>query len=285
MAFLEERLPTTIDWGGSFAESHAVEIVTTSNGSEYRSLKHPFVRLSYDIAYKRDIDFVRAKILDLYSRANGMYRGFRVKDIKDYTTNGYSLAPTAFDQPLILSSAGVYQLVRWYGNSADATCARRLIRKPVAGTTLIGVAGQSYPSAQWSVDNTTGLVTMAANKVRNISAITQAAQAVVTVGSHTFVTGNSVVFSGVVGMTQINSVRAPITATSGTTITVAINSTAFSAYTSNGTVQTQPIAGEVVTGGCEFDIPCRFDSDLGGAFSDWGTIAASGIRILELLNP
>lgn len=285
MAFIEERLPTTIDWGGSFAESHAVNIVATSNGNEYRSLKHPFVQLSYDIAYKRDIDFVRDRILDLYSRANGMYRGFRVKDVKDYTTNDYNQAPTALDQPLILSSAGVYQLVRWYGSSADPSCARRLIRKPVAGTTKVAVAGKTYPASHWTVDNTTGLVTCAANRSRNITAISKAASAVVTVGTHTYVTGDSVAFSGVIGMTQINGLRALVTSYTGTTITVAINSTAFSTYVSNGTVQTQPVYGEVVTGGCEFDIPCRFDSDLGGAFSDWGTIAASGIRILELLNP
>jgi len=285
MAFIEERLPTTIDWGGSFAEAHSVQVVPTSNGNEYRSLKHPFVRLSYDISYKRDIDFVRDRILDLYSRANGMYRGFRVKDVKDYTTNNYNQAPTAFDQPLIKSATGVYQLVRWYGDSDDPTCARRLIRKPVAGTTLFSVAGVAHPSSQWSVDTTTGLITCAANKVRNITAISIAASAVVTVGAHTFVTGNSVAFSGVVGMTEINGLRALVTAFTGTTITVDIDSTAFTPYVSNGTVQTQPIDGEDIAGGCEFDIPCRFDSDLGGAFSDWGTIAASGIRIIELLNP
>lgn len=285
MAFLEERLPTTIDWGSSFAETHARQVITTANGNEYRSLRHPYVMLSYDIAYKRDIEFVRSKILDLYTRANGMYRGFRVKDTKDFTTNGYSLLPTAFDQPMSLVSGMVYQLMRWYGNSADSACARRRLRKPVAGTVLVGVAGTVLPQAQWSVDTTTGLVTIAANKQRSVAGITKGATTVISVGTHTYVVGDSVVVTGALGMTQINGVRALVTAIAGTTITVAINSAAFSLHTSGGVVNSAPQAGEVVTAGCEFDIPCRFNSDLSGAFSDWGTIDATGIALLEILNP
>lgn len=80
---------------------------------------------------------------------------------------------------------------------------------------------------------------------RAITAITQAASAVVTVGAHTFAIGDVVAFSGVVGMTQINGLSAAITATAATTITVAINSTAFSAYTSGGTAAL--LAGTITT--------------------------------------
>ena len=63
------------------------------------------------------------------------------------------------------------------------------------------------------------------------------------------------------------------------------NSSAFSAYVSGGTVQTNPIAGEVLTAGCKYDLPMRFSDDLGGTFSNWDTIDASGIGLLEILNP
>lgn len=284
MAFLEERLPTTIDWGGSFSEKHAIQTVTTAGGNEYRSLRHPYVQLSYDIAYKRDIGFVRQKILDLYTRANGTFRGFRVKDTKDFSSNNYDKDPTAFDQPMLLVSGTTYQLMRWYGNSADPMCARRRIRKPVSGTALVGVGGTVYPPAMYSVDYTTGLVTLNANKTGAITGITKGTTTVITV-ANSMAVGESVRIVGCAGMTQINGLRALITARTSGTITVAINSSAFSNYTSGGTVNTAPQSGEAVTAGFLFDIPCRFDTDLSGAFSDWGTIDATGIQVLEILNP
>jgi len=86
-------------------------------------------------------------------------------------------------------------------------------------------------------------------------------------------------------MTQINGQRATITATTANSITVGINSTGYSTYTSGGTANTQPQATETVTGGCRFDIPCRFDSalesiSLGGELRDTGSI-----DLVELIAP
>lgn len=70
---------------------------------------------------------------------------------------------------------------------------------------------------------------------KSITSITKAASAVVTVGTHTFVVGDVVAFSGVSGMTEINGLTGTVTATGATTITVNINSSAFTAYASGGT--------------------------------------------------
>lgn len=283
--FIDERFPADIDYGSGFETAFATQVSVTAGGSEYRSLPHPFLKSSLDVDFTRLQKEVIARIVDLNMRAGGTFRAFRVKSYLDFSTNNYRDAPAALDQPMAPVSAGVYQLTRWYGSSADAKCSRRRLRKPVAGSVLVGVAGVAYPSAQWSVDNATGLVTMAVSKSRAITAISKASSAVLTVGSHTFVVGNSVAISGVVGMTQINGLRALVTAIGGTTITVAINSTAFSTYTSGGTVQTQPITGEVVSGGCYFDIPMRFTDDLGGAFTSYGVLTVSGVGLIEVLNP
>lgn len=287
--FIEERLPVCINYGASFSQQPAVQITKTAGGNEYRSLRHPFVQLAYDVAYERPAKFIREQILDLYHRCNGTFRGFRLKDFKDYTTNNYVDPPTALDQPMQLVNPtvpGVYQIMRWYGDPADTLCARRRIRKPVSGTVLVGVSGDELPASQWSVDNTTGLVTMAANKSRSITAISKASAAVLEVGSNSFAVGESVVITGVSGMTQINGQRALITAKpTSTSIAVAINSTAYSTWTSGGTVQTQPAAGELVTGGCEFDIPCRFGGELDASFTNLDFISADGITVVEILNP
>jgi uncharacterized protein (TIGR02217 family) len=289
-SFLEDRLPITIDYGSSFGEEYAVEIDTTANGNEYRRLRHNAPRARYDLSFDmRQQLWVMDEVVALYHRVFGRFAGFRVKNLADYSSNGYTGTPTPNDQPCALVSAGVYQLQKSYGGVGGTISVGRPIRvvfKPVTGTVVVGMAGAALPSAQWSVASATGLVTMAANKTRAITAITKAAQAVVTVGAHTFAIGESVAFAGVLGMTQINGLRALITAISGTTITVAINSTGFSTYTSGGTVQTNPIAGEAVTAGFEFDLPMRFDSDLSGlTFDTFDTLSTGGINLVELLNP
>ena len=47
----------------------------------------------------------------------------------------------------------------------------------------------------------------------------------------------------------------------------------------------EPLPAEVVTCGCYFDIPVRFESDLSGAnLNTWDTISLS-LNVVELLNP
>lgn len=283
--FLEERLPATISYGGSFSEDHAVNTVETVGGDEYRSLRHPFVRLSYDISYARNIGFVRDKVLNLYARANGMYRGFRVKDFKDFTTNAYILAPTALDQPMQLVTPGVYQLMRWYGSPTDPQAARRRLRKPVAGTVKIAFGGQVVPNDQVTIDYTTGLVRLPGLARSSITAITKAAQAVVTAPAHGFTVGQSVALYGVQGMTQINGRRAIVTRTTTNTLTLDLDSSSFSDYASGGQIQNLPLDGEQVTAGCEFDIPCRFNSDISTGFPGHGVLTSDGIQIIEIFNP
>lgn len=283
--FLEERLPLCIKYGGSFSEAHAVSMVETVGGDEYRSLRHPYVRLSYDVSYEKRTKFITEQILNLYSRCNGTFRGFRVKDLKDFTTNSYVKAPTALDQPMAVVGPGVYQLMRWYGSPTDPLAARRRLRKPVAGTVLIAFGGQPIPLDQVGLDYTTGLVMLPGLAQVTITGITKAAQAVVSAPGHNFTSGQSVVISGVKGMTQINGRRAIVTATNSGGFTLDLNSTGFSTYTEGGAAQNRPITGEQVTAGCEFDIPARFVDDLSAAFSNLDTLDADGIEIVEILNP
>lgn len=283
--FIDELFPTDVNYGSGFESSHATQIVRTAGGNEYRSLRHPYVMTGLQVDFGRQREEVIDRIIDLNWRANGTFRGFRVHHPLDHSTNDYISVPTAFDQPALRVSQGVYQLMRWYGSSGDAKASRRRIRKPVAGTVLVGVGGAIHPSGAWSADPSTGLITFSPNKSRSITGITKASNAVITVGSHTFLVGDSVFVSGVSGMTQINNLRALVTGVAATTITVAINSSAFDAWTSGGTVQTQPQSTETVTAGCYYHIPMRFDADLSGTFVGGNVLAVSGIGLTEILNP
>ena len=219
-----------------------------------------------------------------------MYAGFRVRCMDDFSTNDNTSAPTATDQPMTLVSTGVYQLQTRYGLGGTSLAVGyplRTIFKPVSGTVKVGVSGIEIQSSGWSVDSSTGKVTFATNKTASVSgAISKAASAVIPCTGHAFAVGESVHISGVVGMTQINGLRGVITAISaGVSITVSINSTAFSTWTSGGVLNTRPQSGEPVTAGCEFDLPCRFNSRIDIQHVSADMREAGSIDIIELVTP
>lgn len=286
--FLEERISSLIRMGSSYVDDYAVDIVTTSGGQEYRSLVHPFPVRKFDVSYLLDNNQTYAELQAIYHRAHGRFAGFRARCFDEWSSNGRVGTPTAFDQPMGLVSAGVYQLRKLYGTdkAAGATgYAYREIKKPVSGTVRVAIGATEIRAADWSADATTGRVTFAADKTIAITAITKAASAVLTVGANSFIVGESVQVSGVLGMTQINGMRALVTARDATTITVAINSTAFSTYTSGGVVHTRPQPGESVTAGFEFDFPVRFNTTLPIGQDYPGYRAVDGVELIELLNP
>lgn len=285
MAFLEERFPEDINYGSGFTNSHSVNTVATIGGDEFRSLRHPYIQAGLDVDFTRQRDDIINRIIALNLRANGTFRGFRVKNFLDFSTNNYRGVPTAFDQPMLSLGSGQYQITRWYGNPLDSQASRRRIRKPVSDTALIGVNGAVHSPTLYTVDYTTGIVTFTVNKTATISDITKANQAVVTLGTHTIQVGESVYFSDVLGMTEINGLRATVIARTTSTITVGINTLTFGTYTSGGTVNTRPQSAEAVTAGCYFDIPMRFDADLSGVFTANGVLSVSGVGLVEILNP
>lgn len=286
-AFLEERLPVGVRNGASFQDDYAVDIVRTSGGQEYRRLIHPFPERRFRVFYTQETADLWNEIVALYHRAYGRFAGFRVRAIDDYSTNGHTGAPTNIDQTLALVSTGIYQLQKQYGAGGtplDIGLPVRTLFKPVSGTVLVAVGGVAIHSSMITIDTTDGTVTFAANITGVITNITQASQAVVTIGSHSLTVGKSAHFSGVVGMTEINGQRGTITAIGGTTITVDINTTGYTAYDSAGAVNTRPQSGEAVTGGCEFDIPCRFDTALEVTASHPNIRETDMLELVELIS-
>ncbi len=287
--FLEEVLYSTVKYGSSWQDEYSVDTPEDSGGSEYRKLIHPFPKRKFKLDFEAATADMWTNILDLYHRAHGTYAGFRVRCVDEDSSNGATGTPTAFDQPMGLVSAGVYELRKYYGTAGTAGASgypHRKIKKPQAGTTLVGIGATAIRSADWSVNTTNGQVTLAADLTRSVTSITKAVSAVLDVGAgHPFVTGMSVQVSSVSGMTQINGLRALITATGATTITLAINSTAFSTYTSGGVVHTGPQNGEAVTAGFRFHFPARFLTvlEVGQDYPMHRSI--DGVELMEILNP
>lgn len=286
--FLEERLPVGVRMGASYGDEYAVEITENAAGAEFRRLVTPFPKRRWSVEYTQATSALWDNVVALYHRAYGTYAGFRVHCIDDNSTNGRAGQPTATDQVLALVSAGVYQLQKEYGAGAAALAVglpKRTLFKPVAGSALFSIANIPIRNADWTLDSTAGRITHAANISGVVTGISKAAQAVITLGAHALSVGMAVHVSGVAGMTEINGKRALITAVSGTTITVAINSTSYGTYTSGGAVNTRPQAGEVVRGGCYFDIPARFNSHLEIQHIGADVRQSGSLEIVELFNP
>ncbi|HQO29757.1 MAG TPA: DUF2460 domain-containing protein [Accumulibacter sp.] len=286
--FIEERLSLSVRNGSSYGDDFLVEVTTTASGAEYRRLLHPFPVRRWHLQFTMARGDIGRTVKSLYDRCYKSFAGFRVYCEDDHSTaaDGVS-APTMLDQTLTRVSAGVYQLVKRYGAGPELAIGRpaRTLFKPVAGSVLIAVGGLAYSNG-WTLESSTGRVTFFANISKAITAISKAASAVIDFGSaHTFTVGMRVHISGVAGMTQINGQRLTITAVTSNTITVALDTTGYSTYTSGGVANTQPQATETVTGGCLFDLPCRFDSAIefaaiGGDVRDTGSV-----ELVELLNP
>ena len=360
--FLEERISVSVKYGATYGDDYAVEITTTASGAEYRRLIHPYPVRSFRVDYIPTNSALYTGILNIYHRAFGKFAGFRAKAHDDFTTNGLISTPTSLDQTLQYISLGVYQLIKEYGidkSGLGIGRPKRIIYKPVANTTLVSVGTYSAPATMWSVNTITGRVTFV-NKVHSITWISKAAAAIVSSPDHTFVMGESIYFSGVAGMTEINGLRGivssvsalksynitgiskaasaivtfashtflvnevvsfsgisgmtqmnglngMITAKDATTITVnidsttfgtysgggiaktktatiAIDSSGFTPYVSGGAATTQPQIGEVVKGGCEFDIPVRFNGPAEVKQSELDNREIT-IELIELLNP
>jgi uncharacterized protein (TIGR02217 family) len=288
--FLEERLDhQKILMGASFAEQYAVNIVRTSGGQEYRSLVNPFPARTFDISQLLEKSETYNYIMALYHRAHGQYAGFRIRCYDEFSSNGNIGTPTAFDQPLLVVTDGsVYQMIKRYGTNGTAGSTGypyRVIHKPVSGSVKVGIGTTQIRTDDWSVVTTTGRITFASNNGHAITGISKASSAIVTLGAHTYVTGMSVGFKDVAGMTQINGLRGLITSYNATSITVSINTSAFSVYTSGGNTNTAPQTGESVTCGFEFDWPVRFNGSM-VVGQDYPTHRnVDGIELIEILNP
>ena len=287
--FHEGRLPVNVRMGATYNDEFAVQIVTTASGKEYRRLVHPFPVRSFQINFTNWRSTIAQGVLAMYSRVYGMYAGFRVRCEDDFSTNGSVNVPTAGDWQLPLVSTGVYQLVTAYGSGGTPITLGlpyRKVYKPVAGSTIVAVGAVQLDSSNFTVDTTNGRVTFLANGTWAITNITKAVQAVLTIPGNALVAGRSIYVTGVVGMTQINNKRVTVVSTAiGGLVTINLDTTAYSNYTSGGAVNTAPQVGEVVSGGCYFDLPCRFNSKIDVAAISEGVRDCGGIDIIELIDP
>ncbi|PCI54167.1 MAG: hypothetical protein COB36_10775 [Alphaproteobacteria bacterium] len=299
--FVDERITERILYGSSMSDGFRNSKHNVLSGNDQRALLDPYVLFRSDML-TLDMDAViQQDVVKFHRRMGGGFKSFRVKHPHDYSTNDGDGVPTSNDGRCEEDIPG-WCITAWYDDDSIPTATRRRVKKPNVGTVVVGIRDDFNNPHQiveitdipdpdpdvirWTVDNTTGIINFTANSQNVVTNITQAAQAVITLGAaHGRVVGDSFHVSIVVGMTEINGLRCTILAIGLTTVTVDIDSTLFTAYTSGGETNTAPQDSETITAGCYFDIPCVFqDPEMEIDFINFQILSAN-FGVIETYNP
>ncbi|MGE0530165.1 MAG: TIGR02217 family protein [Hyphomonadaceae bacterium] len=159
--FHEVSLPLPFALGASGGPERRVDIVALGSGAEARNTPWAHGRRRYDIGGAvRTLDQVH-ELIAFFEARRGKLHGFRFRDPFDFKSCAPSATPAATDQ-IIGEGDGegtVFALQKAYGAGASAYA--RPIRKPVAGSVIIAVDGETLAPSAFEVAADTGLVTLA----------------------------------------------------------------------------------------------------------------------------
>lgn len=157
MAFHEVSLPARLAFGSTGGVERRTEVVTLGSGFERRSSPWAQGRRRYLIgANLRSLDDMAA-LTEFFEARRGRLYGFRFRDFADFKSCAPGAEVTATDQALGTGDgvATVFSLGKVYGDQV------RPITRPVAGSVRVAVAGVELDGAAFTVEATTGRVTLA----------------------------------------------------------------------------------------------------------------------------
>lgn len=284
MAFMESpQFPNDIAMGVNFGPEFVTTLSANAAGYEVRNKLRTRALSRGDCAQAVKNQAQLSTLLTFFRSVGGRWAGFRFKDWSDY-----QLAAANSVFTLVGGTVNQFQTNKLY-QSAVSFSEQRALRKPVVGTyaiydgaTLLVVGAGA---GNYSLDTTTGIVSLVALQTRAISSHTVGATHTFTLSSALApqpTVGQVVSVAGVTGSAAalLNNLPLVTTAVSGTSITVSINTTALTA--AGGTLSLYSQAANL-TASCEFDVPCRFDTDVMQTRVDnFGIYSWSQILIQEL---
>ena len=166
MSFHDTRFPTAISRAAHGGPERRTDVVVLGSGAEERNARWADSRRSYNAGYGvKSLDDLHA-VIAFFEERRGRLHGFRWRDPTDWKSGPPESAPTALDQPIGVGDGATvtFQLVKTYGATLKPWT--RTIRKPVAGSVLVAVAGiVQTPAVAYTADPTTGLVTFLAGHI------------------------------------------------------------------------------------------------------------------------
>ncbi|HZT50244.1 MAG TPA: DUF2460 domain-containing protein [Hyphomicrobiaceae bacterium] len=160
MSFHEIRFPTAISRAAQGGPERRTDVVVLGSGAEERNARWADSRRSYNAGYGvKSLDDLHA-VIAFFEERRGRLHGFRWRDAADCKSCPPEASPTALDQQIGTGdgATATFQLTKRYGTAFNPW--NRPIKKPVAGTVLIAVAGAvQVEGTDYAIDHTTGLVT------------------------------------------------------------------------------------------------------------------------------
>ena len=164
--FHETRFPTAISRAAHGGPERRTDVVVLGSGAEERNARWANSRRSYNAGYGvKSLNDLHA-VIAFFEERRGRLHGFRWRDPSDWRSCPPESTPTALDQPIGVGNgtASAFQLIKTYGSAFNPWT--RDIKKPVAGSVLVAVAGTTQVSGTaYTVDHTTGLVTFLAGHI------------------------------------------------------------------------------------------------------------------------
>jgi uncharacterized protein (TIGR02217 family) len=262
IAFLESPIfPTDVSFHQPGGALFNTDVAVLESGREQRNSFWPEHRRRFTLGYGPRLLGKAQLVNHIFRACRGMARGFRVRDWRDYKSVPITRAGpeaesedaiSATDQVISIDRAttDIFQLI--YTSRYGSFFERKTITKPRVDTVLVAIEGVELGPTEFDLDyvpddlaalghETVGRITLGTNIQRTISNITNAPAAVVTTSTaHGLTDGRSVHFgSDIGGMTQIRGQRGTISGASGSIFTVDVDTSAYSAFTTGGTLNTQ----------------------------------------------
>ncbi len=148
-AFDDIPYPLALGRGTAVSPEFSTTIVITASGHEHRNSVWSDARLRYDVGPGIRSEVELGTLLAFFRARRGAARGFRLRDPNDFSSNGMTGTPTAFDQLLGIGDGiqTLFPIIKSYG-SADAQ--ERRITRPVTDTIRISVDG--VETSEWSIE-------------------------------------------------------------------------------------------------------------------------------------
>lgn len=272
--------------------SYSTTVVGSTSGRETRNSVWLYGRAQFDlqgamrtttgVANPYSIQVIR----NFFRVCKGQAYGFRFRDCTDYQDEGNGvfgpLLPN-YSTPVTPTAAATgqpqYQMFKTYVMSPLADY--KPIQKPRPGTISVQrnganiVAGTS--PGNYSLDTTTGILTMVPDSTENVSswAAGVTTNIVVPAVPANWTTAKQLYVAGVAGDTRgvLNGKVISISAISGTTVTLNVNTTGLTL--TGGNASLYPQTNETLGWKGDFDLPVRFATDVfAPQIEDDGTLYA-----------
>ena len=303
---LEDVFPYDISYDSVGSTRFATDVIVVDSGDDQRVGRWDSPLMEYDVAYGVRTMEQLLKLIQFFRAMRGRLYAFCYQDNIDFTSS----IPTAYEaraapaismmDQFIATGDGLtyaFQLIKTYNSATQSQI--RTITCPQPGTLLVAINGNRVTN--WSVGNTTGIVTFYSPYTQTFEGVPITHESGLANATLTAAAGTFEAFRLYVGLncytsgwtspnnntTLAQDVSIEYVSTDGSAMTLGYpNGYGTGGETTEGvtiTVHPAPLAGQTITAGYLFFVPCRFDTDiLPVTIQDYGVGGSNSVKLIEV---